>query len=482
MNFIASVWVSRITGSLSIIGSSAIIHMILSCRKRKLARPNNRLMIMMSGFDVVQSIAIVVSTAAIPSALEIYGARGNQTTCVVQSIVMALGLAVPLYNSSLNLFYLLTIRYSVNSALFSSKVEPFLHLFSILGPLVSAITFAALGYAGPKIGSSTTCVYNNKIAGRIFLAVISFCLLFCVYSMVSICQSITSQENRVRRHRFGSNRSHSVSILEGKETIKQGLLYSSAFLLTFAFPTARALASFMGVDKTVILDTLTAIFYPLQGFWNFVLYSRPGVNHVRKMDTSKSLFGAIREVVFNAESVSNSFLNSRSRNRIRASRRTNSLPVFRQKSECLTAEGIPTSPTHAMVVDIGDISLEDEDGVKVDSHQHVRRPIPYIPLTNSDINPELISHVQYIRPCAEDEDGDLDSIDTPPEKINTRRRRSDFCPSEFCPQAEGSEMKVIRTSMGSPPRRVSLITLCSVLSEASLDSLCDDSIITSDTC
>ena len=46
-------------------------------------------------------------------------------------------------------------------------------------------------------------------------------------------------------------------------------------------------------------------YYPLQGFWNFLLYIRPGVSAVKKENPDKSIFGVICEVVFHSKERSN---------------------------------------------------------------------------------------------------------------------------------------------------------------------------------
>jgi len=314
-----NVWLSRCSSVLSILGSSSIIYIILSSYRRKIAKPKNRFMLMMSVFDVLQSMAILVSTAAMPRGMGLYGAMGNEATCTAQSILMGFGLAVPLYNSSLNLFYLLTIRYNMTTTRFSNKLEPLLHAFSVLVPLSSAATFAALGYANPSI---TTCLFPGKVVPRVaFTGVVIISFLFCVFSMGSICWSVLRQANRISRHRYGTTQTNRGAILEKEDMVKQALSYSLAFLLTFLFPTIQTviLIGRPGVSSPV-LDALSATFYPLQGFYNFVFYVRPGVNHVMEVDPSKSLLRAIKDVILNAEAVSNSFMNRRSTNRIRTPR------------------------------------------------------------------------------------------------------------------------------------------------------------------
>ena len=78
-------------------GSTAISYMIVSNRRRKLARPKNRLMLMMSFFDVLSSTAYLISKVAMPSDSGISGAIGNSATCMAQGICIWLGLAVSMY-------------------------------------------------------------------------------------------------------------------------------------------------------------------------------------------------------------------------------------------------------------------------------------------------------------------------------------------------------------------------------------------------
>jgi len=353
------VWISRSSSMLSMVGSSAIIYIIISARRRKLLKPKNRFMLMMSVFDVLQSAALIVSTAALPNDKDIYGAMGNNATCTAQSIFMGLGLAVPLYNSSLNLFYLLTILYNMNSTRFSTKIEPFLHVFSVLGPLSSVIIFAALGYSEPV--DSKACLYPGKTPRLGFFVLVVFSFLFCIYSMGSICWSVISQENRVRSHRFASSQTNRVTILEVDETIKQALLYSLAFLLTFLFPMIHALIRLRNPDSTVpTLSILSSIFDPLQGFYNFIFYVRPGINHVREIDSSKSFIGALKEVIFNAGIVSSS-RNNPSRSMPQLSNCSSSHSPIQIISDTCIVESMGKSPSQSLVKGTGEVLLNIEE-------------------------------------------------------------------------------------------------------------------------
>lgn len=55
--------IPRVTGSLSIISSGLIIFMMVIDRKWKLTKPNHRILLLMSIFDVISSIAHVMSSS-----------------------------------------------------------------------------------------------------------------------------------------------------------------------------------------------------------------------------------------------------------------------------------------------------------------------------------------------------------------------------------------------------------------------------------
>ena len=85
--------IPMITGTLSIIGSSLIIYMSLrSLRKNsrltKSSKMYYRLLLGMSAMDILQSTAQAFSSLPMPKETKnVYGAIGNETTCVVQAFI-----------------------------------------------------------------------------------------------------------------------------------------------------------------------------------------------------------------------------------------------------------------------------------------------------------------------------------------------------------------------------------------------------------
>jgi len=295
----ALIWTSRLSGMLSTLGSLAIIYIIISDRRRKLARPKNRFMLFMSIFDSIQSIAMAVSTAG----------TLRPWTCQIQGICIWLGLGVPFYNSSLNLFYVMSIRYNMDSAYFSAKIEPYLHAVSIICPIAIAISYASAGLIGSVNGH--ICWTKGIPVVYAWGLPVMFCFIFCFLSMASVCQAVTRQSNDMQSYSFGMaeiNRN-----LELKETRDQAVRITFVFFLTFIFPLAQGFTyNFMSDTVYSIFLICTMIFYPLQGFWNFIFYSQRNLEHVRKMNPEKCLLQAVREVVFDARAVADSLISRRS--------------------------------------------------------------------------------------------------------------------------------------------------------------------------
>jgi len=299
-------WIARFTGTSSVIGSSLIIYMIFSDRKRKLVRPYHRIMLMMSVFDVLQSMALVFSEIALPHESGIYGAKGNARTCTAQGFFMVLGLAVPLYNSCLNIYYVLTIRYNVSSQQFA-KFEPILHVISFLVPLSTAIILTANGNMVPRM---TVCYPSGMLPLVIISVLVSFSILVCIISMICICWTVISQSATMKKYtnfeRKGDSSARRSRIdYDKQKTINQAALYLLAFISTYAIPILNGIYSGgrAGVGTPYAMIILSSVFYPLQGVWNLLLYTRPGVQRTMKRNPNYSYLKAFRCIIFSHSSV-----------------------------------------------------------------------------------------------------------------------------------------------------------------------------------
>jgi len=308
--FIAISIIPRFTGLFSLVGSSLIIYMILSDREKKLVKSYHRLMLVMSVFDVFQSIALAASTSPFPKETQIYGSIGNKATCQVQYFFLIIGMAVPMYNASLSTYYLLTIRYRFPFRYFETKIEPFLHGASVLIPM--SIAIAAIVTEDVTDGGNTSvCLtsYNARTFwGIISMPSLSFCV--CLYSMVSISCYANTRSTRVRRYSYSQNQTQRRES-ERQATIRQAMLYTLAFMMTFIFPVLVIIFPYYP------FEVLKNIFYPLQGFWNFVLYIRPIVIKRREAAPHKYFYEIVWSAVFHRNERSDKVKQKQSNNMVK---------------------------------------------------------------------------------------------------------------------------------------------------------------------
>jgi len=146
-------YIPCITGTLSIMGSSTIIYSILSDRERRLSRIYHRLLLGMSIFDIVFSVAKVASTMPIPKDTipNIYGASGNQATCNAQGFFIQFASGTQVYNAALCIYYLLVIKYGKSDAYISKTIEPIMHSVAISFPFVTATVALCKGLFNASI-------------------------------------------------------------------------------------------------------------------------------------------------------------------------------------------------------------------------------------------------------------------------------------------------------------------------------------------
>ena len=215
---------------------------------------------------------------------------------------------MPLYDSWLNIYFILTIRHKISSERFL-KYEHAMHVIAILLPLYLVVTSTINSFFKLR---GTLCSPQGKVEFWAYSLIFSACFLICIVSMLCICLAVLSQASKTRRYStFNTNAD--TSIREGRfekykrKTIKQACLYTLAFFLTYSTPVINGLyTKGNGGDVPDSLKLATAILYPLQGFWNFMFYIRPGVQRVMKSNPEKSCLGAIGDVLLRRDDVQGS--------------------------------------------------------------------------------------------------------------------------------------------------------------------------------
>lgn len=330
------------TGTLSIIGSSLIIHMSLrSLRKNsrlgKGSKIYYRLLLGMSAMDIFQSMAQAFSSVPMPKETKnVYGAIGNETTCMVQAFIGVLGCAVPMYNGSLAIYYLLTVRYNIKDEVLRRRVEPFFHFFSICYPLVVAILGLIFDIYGPEntyicqISPSSNTSYDHEDKSTkvrtyfIMLLVFStFILIFIVIVCMGMVAFSVLLPPKSQAHKLGKIQKISNKIVEGPSVIHHGTqpigkrsyydnstkrivmiqagLYALFCVLTLFFAVLDSILVMTQDSRVFAVTVCTKIFFPLQGFFNYFVFVRPRVNRLLQ-STGMSFLQALYRSTFHSGS------------------------------------------------------------------------------------------------------------------------------------------------------------------------------------
>jgi len=131
--------------------------------------------------------------------------------------------------------------------------------------------------------------------------IVPLCLIICISSMVAICCHVYTQSKKISKYTY-SVKQRQIRESENRKLVLQAMLYALAFFITFLFPI---IMFWTNLNKRYYfpLEVLTSIFYPLQGFWNFLLFIRHSVIEMRRMTPDKYLIRIIWNVIFPQEEI-----------------------------------------------------------------------------------------------------------------------------------------------------------------------------------
>ena len=71
--------------------------------------------------------------------------------------------------------------------------------------------------------------------------------------------------------------------------MNRALSYSFAFFSTYLFPIIISIRTLSGVESGPALSILARVFFPLQGFFNFLVFIYPKVEHLKKSSRGEGI-------------------------------------------------------------------------------------------------------------------------------------------------------------------------------------------------
>jgi hypothetical protein len=300
----ALVWIPRFSAPLSIIGSACLMHLLRS----KLTNSYNRLIFALSVIDIATSFWWAVGALPVPAEFPIKGAHGNRASCSTQAFMTIFGmLSILFYNSSLMVYFYLTICVGMTSNKFEKRIEPVLHSVSLLLPLMVSIIGLALGVF--NWGGGFRCwVAPSPLGCDRFSAIVGECTrgehatafewafinVPLYVSSVVFYMAVIRVYCQFRKTTRNARRSSMTNATAntGRQLAVQCILYGLFFANTCIWFVILSILDAAGkthrIDRIYPIIVLTNIFYPMQGFFNFFIYIRPRYLRIRRENASKS--------------------------------------------------------------------------------------------------------------------------------------------------------------------------------------------------
>lgn len=306
----------KVSGTLSFIGSSIIFQDVIRNKKRR-NTVYSRLMLGLSTFDVMASIVNIMSTWSIPSDVpNLFGSSGTTATCTAQGFFNETGnVTTPVYNTMLCVYFTLIIRKGWTEKQIQ-KYEPILHAIPLGIGWTMGITGLPLKLYNPSgwlcwfapfpagcgDGAGQVPCERGELAHLfrwIHYGIIWSSIFFMTVAMFLIYRFVRQQEMSATKYRLrpGSVTSDTASPPKSscddnrrktRQVANQALLFCGALYLTWIFTTlTRIFQTVQGITYFPLL-VLMSIFFPLQGFFNCLIYLRPRYLKERRKSPEKS--------------------------------------------------------------------------------------------------------------------------------------------------------------------------------------------------
>ncbi len=324
-------WILPTTSaSISFTFSILVIAFISRSRESNdlLSDPYHRIMLFMGSWDVVSSLAMALTTVAMPSDVhDIYpfagGAFGNILTCTLQGLAICIGSLYTVWsNVALNIYYVCTIRYGISAETMNKRILPFMLGASTLQVCILSYVSLSLDLINPRpfepyclVGpyphdclekEGVECIRGHisesteQAVIKVFICTIGLSFFCIVTSLVLVVEAVFKMETHSRTRRTNTNQN--VSHTNTRIALRQALMYIAAFLLTWIWLGISILMD--GDTKRITIVTpFKLVFQPLQGFFNGAIFLSNKVSILRKADPSLTMYAAIRQTIISPSRV-----------------------------------------------------------------------------------------------------------------------------------------------------------------------------------
>jgi hypothetical protein len=359
--------VPAFTGTLSIIGSSCIIWMLLQENRKKLKSVKYRFLFALCCSDIWNSLVFVFWSLPIPKGTPgVWGAMGNKASCDAQGAFIQFGIT-SYYNCALALYYYKSLCFSMTDEQIAKRYEKWIHIGSVVWSLGTAIaawqqdlySYSSLGcwIAAEPLRchrrDDVDCIRGEDAYIYIWLYTgIPQTLVFNYinYSMFMIYKKVKEVSSRAEKWTMGTAGGSTLSnpsLLEGtlssdrkisnkslhnrpsgsavvsyrgsisgndnrgssryaertKEAAWQAFLYVNAYFVTHIWSSIVGMIELGGGTVPFSLLLIQNFFWPLQGFANVFIFLRPRIKSIQKRSPEIYYFTAAYHSVFHYDEV-----------------------------------------------------------------------------------------------------------------------------------------------------------------------------------
>jgi hypothetical protein len=329
-------------------------------RGQEKLRLSDTIVLLLSCGDLLVSTSNLFQNIGTPKGTEgAYWAIGNEHTCSALGFLVYFGSQwVAGINCFLSIYFLLSIRYSWREQDFTKCIKGVCLLVVLLVPIATS-SFTASHNAFNYSSNTQICITGDypdgcrknedvecergetSLPGTLFFAVMSMFGLTGFASTVMVYWTVRSRIRRTLRHgrswaenvsmsnntsgrddiqnnlnaAFTSTRRHSTSLGSSltsgqqeriRQTAWQAVFYSLAFFNFFVWPFVTYINQIVNNGQPgdheqeplwFSLNLLTWFFYPLQGFFNAMVYLRPDIIRWRKLNPNISIFWILNQSI-----------------------------------------------------------------------------------------------------------------------------------------------------------------------------------------
>jgi hypothetical protein len=214
--------VPAFTGSLSILGSSCIIWMLLVENRKKLKSVKYRFLFALCLSDIINSLWFVFYSLPIPKGTPgVWGAMGNNTSCNAQGFFIQFGIIGSFYNGALSLYYYMSLCHSMKDEQIAKRYEKWIHIGFLvwaLGTATAAWQQDLYSYSGAGCWiapeplrchrrDDVDCIRgeNAYIYGWLYMgAPLILCCMYIVYCMYMIYKKVKEISRKAERWSMGT--------------------------------------------------------------------------------------------------------------------------------------------------------------------------------------------------------------------------------------------------------------------------------------